>query len=461
MNRRGTGTLRLRTLRACLAAIATAALLSCGGGAKEPNLVIITIDTLRAGHLGCYGYFRDTSPDLDELASESVFFERCLVPMATTLPSHTSLFTATYPIEHGILANIKRGGYGFVPSPHLRSYAEIAKSAGYETAAFVSAAPLNAKTGINAGFDTYDTPPKLERRAEVTNEKVFAWLESKPKAPYMLWVHYYDPHFPYEPLAPYDDRFFEDDALLEYMNTRGFAKKLQLPNAGFLAMSQYVNQYDGEILYTNDRIAELLAELKKRSDWGNTIVVVTSDHGEGVGQHARTGHSYTWEEQLHAPLFMRVPGQDPRRIAEPLSLVDALPTLLALAPDLPRGSFLDQATGSNTAHDDYRTDGIVSQDCKIQRHDPDPANYTLSTNRWKFFYVPEANDRLYDITTDPYELRDVSGENADTLAMLKDRLLTKLAEQQARGAELKPDDGDTLRFDPKLREELEALGYTN
>ncbi len=446
-------------------ALLLALLLLAGGCVSRPghvNLILITIDTLRADHLGCYGYFRDTSPAIDNLAGESILFERCIVPLATTLPSHTSLLTSTYPIEHGVIANVKRGGYKFTPSPKLQSYAEIARAAGYNTAAFVSAAPLNEVTGIAAGFDHYDQPVNLERIAAATNDRALEWLDNREKGPFFLWIHYYDPHFPYTPPVPYKDQYQADEALDTYMTDRRFARNIGLPSGDKLPISNMVNKYDGEIRYLDDQLSILFAKLKKEKLWNNTALVFTSDHGEGVGQHGRTGHSFTWEEQVHAPLLMHLPGTERRRIPQLMSQVDIFPTLLALVPELPRADFFAQASGRNVVQDDFLPSPVLSQDCEIQRHDPEPANYTLTTTRWKLMHEPEGIDHLYDLTEDPYELVNVAAEHPDILADLKHQLFLILAEQQTKGEEYRAERGDTLqKFDPKMREQLRGLGYLN
>ena len=126
-----------------------------------PSILIVSIDTLRADHLGCYGYFRDTSPSIDRLAEESILFRHAMAPMSMTLPAHTSLLTGTDPLEHGVLANIKHGGRLFIPAPGLRSFVEIARDRGYRTAGFVSAPPLASTTGIAAGFDFFGEPEAM------------------------------------------------------------------------------------------------------------------------------------------------------------------------------------------------------------------------------------------------------------------------------------------------------------
>ena len=179
------------------------ALCACGREAPAPNLVFVTLDTTRADHLGLYGYFRDTSPALDAFGSQAIVFERFIVPMATTLPTHASLFTATQPLEHGVLANSTQGGSRFVPSTHLRSLAEVAGAAGWRTAGFVSSAVLKRGSGIETGFDAFDEPEGEQRNAEATTRTALAWLESTPRGPFLLWVHYFDAHWPYAPPPAY------------------------------------------------------------------------------------------------------------------------------------------------------------------------------------------------------------------------------------------------------------------
>src|SRR3972149_5716968 len=173
----------------------------------SPNLVIVSIDTLRADRLGVYGDFRDTTPFLDALAGEALVFERCLAPMATTFPSHLSLFTGTYPEETGAVANANVGGLAFVPTESLRSLAQVLREGGYRTAAFVSATPLKKYTGIDAGFEHFDEPERLQRRAGETNERVKDWLSGQNHEPFFLWVHYFDPHTPYDAPEPFGSRF--------------------------------------------------------------------------------------------------------------------------------------------------------------------------------------------------------------------------------------------------------------
>lgn len=269
-----------------LASSSLAMLCGCVSNApvRSPNIVLITIDTLRADRLGAYRYFRDTSPVLDALAEESIVFERCIAPIATTYPSHLSLLTSTYPHETGAVANAGAGGAPFVPTPHLRSLAQLLSESGYQTAAFVSAAPLKSFSGIDAGFDVFDEPEPRTRPAEETNARVFEWLEARGEAPSFLWVHYFEPHSPYQPPEPLDKKFRPDDELRSYLTERDFQPVYR---AGTLPV--HVNsRYDGEVRQADQQVGLLLDALRSEPEiWNHTIVIVLGDHGEGLGQHGR------------------------------------------------------------------------------------------------------------------------------------------------------------------------------
>ncbi|MBU0753670.1 MAG: sulfatase [Planctomycetes bacterium] len=434
----------------------------CMGCAKPvpPNLVIVTIDTLRADHLGCFGYFRNTSPIIDKLAEESVFFTRCIAPMATTLPSHTSLFTATYPLEHGILSNLEFGGFCFVPSPKLLPLAVVAQNAGYDTAAFVSAAPLKHDTGLAVGFAAYDEPEEKERIAEKTNEAVFAWLDEHKKEPFLLWVHYYDPHYKYNPPAPYDT-LFETDSGLET-----FLKDRSIPHAAFheLRGSQETreihNRYDGEVRYTDTELGRLLDRLRAAGIWDRTVLLLIADHGEGLAQHYDLGHGAVWNEQLQIPLIIRAPGIAPQKVSQTLSLVDVTPTLLGLVPALPFQKLLDQASGQDVINEKYRSLPVFSQEVARDRPGREGPGYALTTDQWKYVYHPTSSDLLFHLPDDAFETRNVLHENDRTGEKFRKAILERISRQTKRGEQLRAgQSNEMIPMDPKLIEQLQQLGY--
>ena len=178
-------------------ALGSAASLSCAPAAPPASVVLITIDTLRADHLGCYGYFRHTSPFIDQLAADGLLFERAITPMSTTLPAHTSLMTSAYPARHGVLSNLNFYHQPVVTDKGFQTAAQMFREAGYLTAGFVSSPGLGEESGITAGFQVFDESGI--RDAFTTTSRVIDWLDSVPARPFFLWVHYFDPHHPYDP----------------------------------------------------------------------------------------------------------------------------------------------------------------------------------------------------------------------------------------------------------------------
>ncbi|KAB2947011.1 MAG: sulfatase [Phycisphaerae bacterium] len=445
---------------AALAAWDFCAAQSTGG---KPNLLIITIDTMRADHLGCYGYFRDTSPHIDALAKESIFFERCITPMAQTLPVHTSIFTGVYPREHGIVANIAQGGL-YKPSDTLMTFASAVAKQGYHTAGFVSAEPVKKIGGIAAGFEYWYEPADKKVEADWTNKKIFEWADGGGlKEPFFMWVHYFDPHANYEPPPPYDTMFTSDEALDRYMRERGFGEEGTKERSGdkekavvkVKKSKESINLYDGEVRWTDENIGKLFAKLKEKGVWDKTIIVITGDHGEGLGQHNLTGHGNIWHEQLHVPLMMRIPGQAPRKVATPITSPDILPTLLALVPTLPAGDFLKQTTGVNVLAPDHKADRPLyaqlpgSRTVMVQ---------SLTVGDWRYIMHPKG-DRLFNLKDDPYELKNVLEQNKERATQMRKELERIVHEQMALGQ--KHGGGQILKNaeTSKAVRNLEGLGY--
>jgi arylsulfatase len=426
---------------------------------KRPNIVWITLDTTRADHLGCYGYFRATSPNIDRLADDSILFEHCVVPMATTLPSHLSTLTGTYPIEHGVLANRGVGGKRFVPSERLHSFAAHLNTQGYFTAGFVSATPLKPWSGIQEGFLHYDAPPQGQktRRADETNERVLTWLSGPDREPFFLWIHYFDPHSPYEAPEPFGDRFASDDGLETYVEARGIPENSETFKGETIDSREAINAYDGEIAWTDHQVGLLLDGLRSKGMWERTAVVLLGDHGEGIGQHAITRHGRIWGEQLHVPLLMRVPGIAARRIAMPLSSVDVFPTLLGLIDIAGMESYLEHASGIDalaSASDERFLFSQMSQ--RMQRWGIENA-YALTTSGWKYTRSESGAEQLYDLIDDPFELIDVVENYPDVAENFRERFLEQLEQQHQRALAL--GSGQQMRLEESVIEELKALGY--
>ncbi len=448
------------------------------GSAPLANIVVVSIDTLRADHLGCYGYFRDTSPQLDALAAESILFERCLAPMATTLPSHVTLFTGTSPIEHGILANFVHGGRRYRPSEGMITLAMYLKGLGYDTAAFVSALPLKRRMGLDPGFDVYSNPSEPQRRAHETNWNVMTWLQQPRDRPFLLWVHYFDPHSTFDPPAPYDESFRAGDGVEEYIAARRIGELEERPTGQASESVESINLYDGEIRYTDEQLGKLLQTLRALPSWERTLVAVVGDHGEGLNQHGMPGHGQTWDEQLHVPFLIRAPGHTPRRVATTSAIADVVPTLLGLIELPGEAAFVAQMSGIDVLAQDDAERYVVGQSSGRQEEFDLERTWCLTGQRWKLVRHASGALELYDRARDPHELSDVSADHPDVLSRLSFALDNELEGQRTRARELGPErfltddvpDGPRKRkradsdeedlLTPEELEGLRALGYS-
>lgn len=438
---------------------------ACGGGSSAGgdvrNLVLITADTLRADHLRTYGYHRDTAPNIDDLAKSSLVFDRCFSPIARTTPSHLSLMTGRYPFEHGVSSNFmqlpvaERSARAFDSEGGLSTFAESIR-ASIHTAAFVSAAPVKRITGLANGFETWKEPSKNRRPGRRTNKAMLEWL-AEQEEPFFLWVHYMDAHGPYEeegyPPKSYADLFDEDQALREYLEERSFAESFSGIHVENARPGPMTNLYDGSIRLLDEAVGELLAALREKGVWDESLIVFLSDHGQGLGQHGYSGHGEVWEEHLRVPLFVRGPGVPVGRNDQLMSIIDVLPTALSFAPEFPAGSFLQQSRGVNVLSTDFAERAVFGMGGKEE------GSFSLTEGHWKYILRPEATDSLFDLSSDPFELDDLLEKESERAGRMKQRLLEEILSQKEAHARLSS--GATQgTIDPKHLEELRALGYT-
>ena len=420
----------------------------------ERPLVLITIDTLRADHLGSYGYGRDTSPTLDAFGAESVLFERAYSSVGTTLPSLVALFTGLYPLQTGVVMN-----GSFLESSGARPvllFAEMLRGLGYQTAGYVSAAPVKTRSGIDAGMDFYDEPAERvsQRPANETTDSVLRWLAEQAEAPFLLWVHYFDPHHPYEPPPPYDERFSDTAQIRTFLADRGLHES-EIPE-----MVRINDMYDGEIAFTDSEVARLLGALRERGWYDDATVVITSDHGEGLGQHERLTHGRVYDEVLRVPLMIKFPAGFPlngTRIDERVSLIDVVPTLVATLSLPLQQAAVDQFEGRNVFDAGTRREYEFAHRTfrESARLWGPGQKFVLFDRAWKYHLSTEVGDELYDLAADPHELRNVIVENPRTADRMR-HLLEDLTERYG---------SDTRRFavradrSEETLEALRALGY--
>ncbi len=296
-----------------------------------PNLVLISVDTLRYDHLSIYGYDRPTSPQIDAFFADGEIYERAYSAETNTPPSVVSLLTGLYPPGHGIRLFLQR------IDDDVTTLADVLAAAGYQTAAVVSNSVLASESiGLDRRFDHYDDTvteregirPVWERRAGPTTDAAIGWLSQARNvaAPYFLWVHYNDPHGPYDPPAETPADFaHEGEQIVPRRKIPAYIQLAENPQDAL----EYIDRYDEEISYLDQEVGRLLSEVQRSP--GDTIVALTADHGETMVEHETYfSHGYhVWEPLVRVPLLVRRPGGRGRRIQAPVSGVDLAPSLLA------------------------------------------------------------------------------------------------------------------------------------
>jgi arylsulfatase A-like enzyme len=438
--------------------------------AGRPNLLLVSLDTLRADRLGAYGHDRPTSPAFDRLARRSTLFESAFSHSPKTAPSHMTIFTGLYPEAHRVKNrfNGRNPWLGRV-SPAIPLLAEMLRAAGYRTVGRTAGANVDGSLGFERGFDSYERAGRgahvIFRAAGAALERLAA--EGADGRPFFLFVHTYQIHSPYLPPPRYRDAFVSPDysgAIETDPGALGSTRELDAVWAAFWERvdrespadrAHLLDLYDACIRFTDDQLAGLLERLDALGVADETIVVVLSDHGEEFGGHGDFEHDALWQEILHVPLLVHVPealreGWQGRRVDAPVGLVDVTPTLLELVglpvPAHVQGrSLVGVVERGEPARpwvfSQYRLSGDVA----------------LRAGRWKWLR-DETGDRLYDLGDDPGETR-AAGEAGpavrEALMEQGDRVLRASRAYRA----LAPDSTSGARIDPAMREQLRALGY--
>jgi len=385
-------------------------------------IVVISIDTLRADRLPAYGYKHVATPVIDAFAAEGVLFESAWAHSPQTLPSHASIFTGRLPFEHGIRDNL-----GFTLKAGEGTLAEVLKRQGYATGGFASAYVLRAETGIGRGFDTWDarlpvSSPEVaigevQRDGADTVAAATAWLSARTSPQFFLFLHLYEPHTPYEPPA----RF-----------------------------RQY-QPYDGEIAYDDELVGRLFATLKEKGLYDPALVILLSDHGEGLGDHGEQEHGlFLYRETTQVPLIVKLPGQreSGRRVGAPVQHIDLVPTVLdmvgAAGPAGLRGrSLVPLLSGGAIAEQ-----GIYAEALYARFHFAWSELYSLTDSRFRLIRAPR--DELYDTQQDAGERTNVAAARESTRIAMRQAL-----EKLMAGAKI-DEPGQATAED---RERLKALGY--
>jgi arylsulfatase A-like enzyme len=454
---------RARALVLSLVALAGSA---CRPAPERRNLIVISIDSLRADHVGCYGYAAPTTPSLDRLAAEGVVFRRAYAPSPWTLPSHASLFTGLEPAAHGVdhgQAHLADGA---------TTLAELLRERGHRTAAVVCAPLLRRKFGLDQGFDTYDVEligkNYLEaRRAKVADrvtDKALALVDAAPDRPFFLFLHYWDPHYDYNPAQAYLDLF--DPGYVGPVDGLDIHDRTDLTAAMPARDLQHlVARYDAEIRWTDAEIGRLLDGLRARGRDRDTAVVVTSDHGEEFLDHGGTGHTRTcYEEVLRIPLIARVPwlAAGPRVVDEHVSLLDLYPTILDLLGASHDGVAIQGLSLAGSLAGTARIPPrFLLGESRLGQLGADRGNVSslLSPDRMKYvlFHGTATHAFVFDLERDPRETHDLLDAAERDAAELAARLAARHEENRRWNAALRV--GRASELEPELSETLKGLGY--
>jgi arylsulfatase A-like enzyme len=437
-----------------------ALLLTAGCSDRPPNVILISLDTVRADHLSVYGYHRPTTPNLNRLAAESIVFDQAFTPTPWTVPAHMSLFTSLYPSVHSITH--------LTPQSDMSTMLpEILKDAGYLTAAFV-APVLSEDYGFSKGFDHYFRTKRV-RAAEIMVDRALEWLAKDPshpvvrEEPFFLFLHLFDAHHPYEPPWPFDTAYVPAyrPNIRKISHSHPYAQDKNLTAE---ELSEIVALYDGEIAYADFAIGRFFDNLEELGLYDSSLIVVFGDHGEGFLEHGLMNHGNSvYEELIRIPLLMRLPkGRSAGKIVkEPVQLIDVAPTILKevglQASPVMQGSFLfDPLQGDGSRRIAYVSGAYAA--CVRTR------SWKLIENpRSRFETIPRALQveyELYDLGEDPDEQKNLAAELPDRVTSMADTLRgldeeNRALRQRIREAlEVRP-----LELTEEQERELRALGY--
>ncbi|HIJ71850.1 MAG TPA: sulfatase-like hydrolase/transferase [Planctomycetes bacterium] len=422
--------------------------LSGAGKEKPPNIIVLTVDTLRADHMALYGYHRDTMPAIEKLAKSAVVFDQAVVSRGNTRASYASMLTSLHHFHHGVYNN------NWVLHENFTTLPEVLKKAGYHTAGFVSNFVLVGNlSGCDQGFDVYDdrveerelNRPNFERSAGGTLKAILEWLQNEPPQPFFLFTNFIDPHGPYTPPKRFRDLYKTHK--VKTLNRKQITSYQYVEDS--LNYYDYVDRYDAEIAYVDQVLGELIETLKSKNLWDNSLIIFLGDHGESLGEHnIFFEHQFNlFEETVRVPLLVRLPAVrdgtepvTPKRVSSLGSPMDLMPTILDYL-GITLKDKIDGRTLLPLLDGDKVTDRMMFHefpDHCIPASNPDSYAVRTATHKLIRILTPKSGQTraqvVFDIIADPLEQRpiryDQSVELHRSLAKEMNTMLKQVAEYE-------------------------------
>lgn len=467
---------------------------------NKPNILLISLDTVRADHLSCYGYSKSTTPNIDRLAENGTLFEHAYSNAVWTPPAHASMLTGLYPSEHGVVDQNRLDS-------DIPTIAQNLLSNGYRTAGFVSNSQVGQLVGLDKGHETFveiwrgsqskniilralrwfgrkalDIACLRDHGAKITNQLALKWLDEAQRGdkPFYLFLHYIDAHSPLKAPRPYRTKFISkglirkiDQQVVKLMadNPLRFYSSNIIPNQ--FENEYLVGLYDGEIGYLDKKIGEIAEYLKKEKLYDNTLIIITADHGEHFGEHGHYSHvSSLYQPIIHVPLIIKLPGSAAKgdKNNKIVQLIDIFPTILNVAGIT--SEINDHISGqeifncNSTSEDHYvvsewegRIPYFILSDLKCDRTDERVSRFTkkiysLIKGNYKYIVCSDGTEEIYNLVDDPEERINLVAQDG-SLGKLYGEFLQKWKEQ------LKPNKvlQETYTLDKEIEKNLKALGY--
>jgi choline-sulfatase len=431
--------------------LVTTLLVAFGCAPDRPtNVILIVVDTLRADHLGFYGYDRPTSPELDEWASRGLVFEQALAPSPWTLPTFGSILTGLSPLQHGAGARYQseKKWRRSPMSGEVATLPEILRRQGFTTGAIVNNPFLREHFGAARGFDVYDY--EKGRQADTVVDLAQEWIAARQDRPFFLMVHLIDPHLPYDAPESVAGKFGAVSS--PSLTTRGRKSIIEKLSDLTGAEREAIGiRYDEEVAFVDRELGRLLAFLEQQSLWERTLVVLTSDHGEELFDHGGFEHGHSmFQELLRVPLVFWGPGVEAGRQALPVSLHDLTPTIVAAVG----GTVPEGLAGVSLWQDIRQGKGLPRRDFLAQNTLWGRERQAVVAWPYKLILEPKSQwKQLFNLDVDPGETRNLVEDEPEIASALEKRLRERLLALESNRVE------EGVALTPEMEEELRALGY--